>query len=585
MKTRKFLKPACWFLLVWFFLASRTSAQVHSFSLDYSEIITSDYSGLLNAGQSGTVRIDSLVHKGQFSFEYLSDSSCLLSIHTNQFYTSFRDVVLPGEIQLLVYLNKQRRPYKVGIADSLRSTVPLFQGWLAELHLRLPSEGRTLEEKQDGDFNTTYRVLPMPAGGAELVKSRPVYVRKKENRQAVGISDFHWKQSFDKGGIPVSVQVNERKQQVMGRKMLACVNRWLIISRKSTLKKGRERKSFFGDHVAIIELAPRLQEQERRERMAASLLRGESIEGLISLLHTSASMSGEQHFRLKSVFRSLLVLDSSAYKPIVELLKREKQGSVNHDILETAIIESGTMQGEQYILQELGKRKNKYEDLKDLLIRISVADAVTPTIATMLAGMLEASADDDTKSMLSLTLSNYALTIRESLPHLFNNLTGKFMFPYVDRVSDTLQYLYLAGNAGITSEAERLMQMAVENPARKADIIFALRNIHSPLADSMVFDYLASEDGRSIAIGQLLSGRNVNKEWVENRMVEIVEADKLGDSSRITLVQYLLDNAWLEPFDIRPLIDHHFSMAIYRNELEDFKRQSSLCGQWPKSVD
>jgi hypothetical protein len=547
-------------------------AQVYSCRFSYAEKATSDYSSLLSSGNVKQKRHDALSHAGVMHVTALNDSVSHVKMMTDSFSTTMTGISMPAELYFNAFTDKHHRVYKVSTAANNKVFFSLLQTWLGDIHFKCPAPGIATEAKPDGDMAIRYSVVVKDGDAISLVKDNATYIIKPGSKQVIVLNAYKWEAAFNKQDRwPQEARFSEQKKQIMGRKVLACIQRELAINSISA----HVRETVDTNGYQAVYLYPRLTEKERRERMAASLLGQETLATLSGKLQQVDGLTNERQFRLKSALRSLIITDSTVITALQQLPVAKQENSTAFEIIENAIIESRTVAGDRYISRALEKNEKNYERLKDLLIKISLAETFTNVTARQLLTLLHKNIDADTRSMVSLALSNYALSVRQDTV-FYNQIIEDILSPYKNGISDTLQYIYLAGNAGIASETERLIHIAGHTRYRD-EAIFALRNINNPSADAAVQSYLLAYRGSEDVFGSLLAKRDLPKIFLSGLEKNIITADARKDSTALPAIRYVLDNAWQRNIDVKKLLSHRFQMEAYKQEVEDFIRQSMLC--------
>lgn len=556
-------------------------AQVFHAEFSYREIIVSDYSSLFNSAEQGKVRHDTLVHSGIFTWQMANDSTVRSRVITHNYSNSMLHDGIPQTLDFLLHLDAFGRATRVSSPANSSPFPSLLTSWIGELNFSQPAAGTLTEQKIDGDFSIQYSIEP-GTQITRLVKSSPKFRQTNRGRQSIVFGRYvHVSEYSQPRGILLSVKFGEEKKQVLGRKLLACIERELNFSR---MNGGNPTAMKFDKAVEFsppVELYPSLSFSERRKRLATTLLGQQDFLMLERRLEEIGSMTGEQQFRLKSMLRSLLIIDSSSRADFTRVLSTWKPGTTAFEAVENAVIESMTDFGREYISAQLYANAKNYERLKALVIKISVADAINSESAAVMKSLMEKTGDSDTRKMLALALSNYALTIRESLPKEYDRLTSLLLQPFRDDGMDSLQYLYIVGNAGIVGETPELLSMLRTVPHLEPEIMFAMRNIISPISDSLVENYLLHHPQGKKEYASLLAARMVNPEFTRRVQATVIEADRANDSTQVHALQYLLDNAWEENIDLSPLLAHEFRVDAYRREVADFRRLASLCDRRP----
>lgn len=547
-------------------------AQVYSCRFHYAEKAVTDYSSLLSAGNVKQKRQESLRHAGTMHATALNDSVLHIVMKTDSFSTTMAGVDMPSTLQFDAYTDSNNRVYKVAAAGSNKVFFSVLQLWLGEIHFKLPAPGAAVEARPDGDLSVVYVQSPNDGNAVAFKKDNAAYLVKAGSKQVVKLNAYKWDASFDRQTSWVQeVRFYEDKQQVMGRKVLACIQRELAIT-------GITGDLLVSPDTTVYHamyLYPRLTEKERRERLAISLLGKETTATISGRLQQAETMPNEQQFRLKSIIRSLIIVDSTAVNTLLQLPAAKQGNSVAFNIIENAIIESRTAAGDAYTRQAFEKNENNYERLKELLIKISLAETFTNGTGRQLLALLHKDIDADTRSMVSLALSNYALLVRDD-DRFYNEIAESLLRPYKNAISDTLQYIYLVGNAGIEAETARLVQIATSS-AYQNDAIFALRNIRNPTANAAIHNYLLGYRGNENVFGSLLASREMPPGFWTDLEKNIMTADAGKDSTALPAIRYVLDNAWQRNLNVKKLLAHKFRMEAYRQEVDDFIRQSSLC--------
>ena len=569
------IRPVHLLFLLAFLQASITGAQV--FSFDYRESVTSDYSGLMQAGTRSNVKNDSMHHKGEMQVHYLPDSVLFITIKTSSFQSTLNPTDLPTTVSLFAWMDDQYRVRAISLDENVNTIAPILRTWLGEINFILPPHGQKIETKLDGSFTTDYVIHRDGSPVVSMKKINTVFNRIPSSRQAILVKQHDWVGRFHSvSKHPGSISLEEHKQQVLGRKTLACIWRSLKVEAKDEMQSSViEPVDVAG--LTRVDLYPRLAESERRLRMAHSLLGQQTPSSLLELLKTAEGLSGEQQFRLKSMFRSALILDSASANLFSEEISKYPLHSISRDIIESAFIESNTNAGNQYLNTELARSGKNYVRLKQLLVAASVANAFTGETARILLDILKKATDEDTKNMITLALSNFAFTIKKQDGSSYQKIMSGLMQPYKTNVRDTLQYLYIIGNAGDESELNNVVSIMHSSPEYKDEAVFALRNMGHAVADSLVFDYLLNTKGASREISNLLAGRKITSEFASGITDRIIAADAAADSSFFPAFQFLLDHAYETTIDLRPFKKQELHMELYRKELEDYERESSLC--------
>jgi hypothetical protein len=546
-------------------------AQVYSCNFRYEEHAITDYTSLLSRGNVKQKRETALFHAGTMNVMGINDSMLHIQMQTDSFSTTMPGVNMPAVLKFNAYTGSDRRVYKVSTTGNNKLFLSVLQLWLGEMHFQSPPAGIMTEVKPDGDLRVTYHLLIKGKDAGELIKDNAAYLVKPNSKQALVLDQYQWKSSFNRLG-PNVVRFSEKKRQLMGRKVLACIQRELVVDAIASKEKSSALDT---NGYQPVYLYPRFTEKERRERLAASLLGQEDISTISSKLKQAASLTNEQQFRLKSILRSLFILDSTAITSFLDMPEMKQQGSVAFEIIENAIIESGIPAANDYISRALQENEKNYERSKELLIKVSLAEALTRPTVQQLLDLLQKNIDPDTRSMVSLALSNYALSIRDDTV-FYNRITARILEPFRNNINDTLQYTYLTGNAGMASETERLIRMA-NNSRYRTEAYFALRNISNPAADAAIRSYLLAYRGNENVFESLLAKREMPASFWSGLEKNIITADARKDSTALPAIRYVLDNAWQRDINVKALLSHRFQTEAYRQEVEDFIRQSSLC--------
>jgi hypothetical protein len=211
-----------------------------------------------------------------------------------------------------------------------------------------------------------------------------------------------------------------------------------------------------------------------------------------------------------------------------------------------------------------------------LLIRATLADALGPGNAKTLLDICNTLTVMDSRNLVALSLSNFAFTVKKREPALYKEILDVLMKPYEKEIRDTVQFLYITGNAGLEREVGRVIQIAL-NDAYLEEAMYALRNIESVDAVDAIENYLENYRGREDIFETLLSNRAPGEAFYGNIQKKIVAADETGDTTRAAALRFILDNAWPRQITIDKLRAHKFKTRIYREEMDDFIRQSMLC--------
>jgi hypothetical protein len=321
----------------------------------------------------------------------------------------------------------------------------------------------------------------------------------------------------------------------------------------------------------------RLNEENRKVRLAHSLLGDEtwiSINEKFSKLH---EMSGEQLFRLKSVLRSMLILDSSIAIRMTNLFDSAGPSSTLADLIENAFIESHTTAGAWFINNELAKNFDNYDRLKDILVKITTANSFSKDISVTLRKLLRNTRDPDMRSMFSLALSNYSLKLKNSAPLEYEMINEEILQTFRTELNDTLQYLFLVGNSGYEKETSLLISLL--SRYNKYDVVFAFRNFRGNVADSIIKDYILHTQEGAKEIASLFLNRQLDSVFSDQLISKIIIADSVQDSTFFPALQYLLDHRSERGANIGKLMTHSFSMPAYRDEVAEFINENQLCAR------
>jgi hypothetical protein len=575
---RKYSKSAAW-LITGIFISCIARAQVAVYSFHYKENVKSDYSSLRSVGNTSVKQDHYLLHVGQLEVGYLNDSLLQIRLTTDSFLTTQAGISMPHTLAFYAYTNPQYRIYKIYAPDSNLIFFSILQSWLGEIHFRLPaSQHHITETKADGDFGTSYILQEKDAQLIQLKKTVPVYIAKPNSTQAIVTDNYQWESNFNRQSkFPEAIRFIESKKQIIGRRILACIQRQLTFNYNNNPKDAVQPAGVAINTLRGLSLYPRLTEKERKEKLAISLLGQENFLSLKSKAERAETLSNEERFRLKSMFRSLLILDSNSIGAIRKFLQTLTNGSAAFGIIEDAIIESRTNEGNTYINDELLKSEMDYQRLKELLIKISTAGAFSQPAALQLLSLLKKEIDTNTRSNISLALASYAQTIRSDQPTLYDTIVKMILRPYIPVITDTLQYLYLCGNAGIETQTGTVIRISASNSPYKEESMLALRNISNRMADSVVTKYLLNYNGPEDIFGPLLEKRVVGPDFSVALIKRIIDADRQKDSTLLPALKYSLDNTWQRPIKIDLILAHQFQTPAYFKEVKDFRRQTALC--------
>ena len=562
------------FLLVMFAIPN-ADAQISSYRFQYKEVILSDYSAIMNTGRQDTKRMDSSLHNGIVTVKMLSNDSLLLHVKTETFSRSNSVQLFPQSFVMLGKLDAMHRLKEIHIQDSIASHIQDLIMWISEINFHLPGSGVHVEQKMDGDFETEY-INHAQAGKNSLSKTVPRYLPGGRSNQAILFDKYSNESVFDKTGVLETIRLIDEKRQVLGRRTLACIKRSFNLSRVSEIISVTVVNR---NGLVSFSLYQRLSTHDRRVQLARTLLGRETLATLQQKLVSANKMSNEEQFRLKSMLRSMLILDSSVFSAMHKTLDRFEIGLIQFDIIENAIIECHTSHGMNYINEQITANLGNYERLKDIIIKATTANSFTGEIAENLLQILSGSTNQDLQSLISLALSNYALTIRNTDLHAFERITNNILLPYRDNPGDTLHYLFIVGNAGIEKESLRLLKLLITG--KKKDVVFAFRHFRNDVADSVIKDFiLHSADGVK-EIRELFSNRILDSVFSMALISKIIQADRRGDTSNFPLLQYLLDKRHEVPATIEFLLAQKFEMDVYRKEIDEFIERNELCTQGP----
>lgn len=572
------LKPVHAMLLLTLLAATGLRAQVFRSTFNYEEFIVSNYSSLVPGGAEGAARHDTLMHAGEMDFQPLNDSLLFIQINSSRFNSTAAIQEVKGVLHFYAWLDSNYRVKSVSVVDGDPGIVHPIRMWLGEINFQLPSRGKKVEARMDGQINVEYAMQPDNEGGIQLKKIKPFMLRQTNNRQSIAIKHHDWLGEFDAARkFPAAIKFSEYKIQKLGRRTLACINRQLKFTVRMVKGVYNEQALPSVNPSGKLELYPLFDEITRKRRLAESLLGNETSLSLLEKLKSVDQLSGEGAFRLKSRLRSAIILDSSAASVFRRVIDTISTSSLAHQVLESAFIESKTPAGTSYIYSQLTRSAHDYSRLKQILLAASLAGAITPSISEFLIELLQSSGDEDSKNMIGLALSNYAASLPDSKPELYERIMEQVLEPFSKQITDTLQYLYLVGNAGKIEEMDRVISIMATNADYLHESVFALRNISSPLADSLVFQYLLTVPGSGPAMASLLANRPMQPAFTNALAKKIRLADASGDSTLLPALQYLLDNADEPGARETELISHDFRMEVYRKEIMDYRKESSLC--------
>lgn len=552
--------------LLWL-LATGAAAQDYRFR--YLETVRSDYGGIMRAGAAPAKRTDTIIQEGRLSVHRNNDSvlSLRLQLERQQ---------LPGAVantavaEGLVTLDAAGRIQEF-IASTPSLTVFIQSlSWLGALHFYAPQAiGMQNEIHSDGKYRVEYTWK----GKHLLQKKHPQVSYPHATRQALLFDAFDSELRFATTGSLRSLQFHERKRQYIGRQALACIERQLTVTEET----GTTASTAIEARSGWQTVAPytRLNESERRRRISANLLGNADLGDLRKELAGLDPSSNEDRFRLKSRWRALLILDTSSRAAAILLY--ESQDAARQDLLEDAMLESGLF-GE-YFARRIDSLSANYTLLRPLLMKVSLAGVHDEAILQSLRSLLRSN-EANISGLAALTLANLLPPLREEAPTRYNELSSLLMEPYRQPAFDTLQYLYIVGNAGIASEWPRLSLLF--NGPFHTEVLAALRHIHNEDADEMLFGEALLRDSMPAAYyNGLLAGRSIPPQWVILMSARIRKADASGSAALLPAMQFLLDEAYRSHLALDDLQRSQFKTAAYRDELADFQRAGSLCNGWP----
>ncbi len=564
--------------LAWMVLSAiyATGQQQH-YHFNYAEEIRSDYSGLISLGKKESLRKDSLQHEGALSITKYNDSTLALLITTAIYKSSSKANKFEKEIALLVDLDVHKRVHRVRVTAASMPYVINSLAWLGEINLLKPAAGSVVESKIDGDYALTYQ-QNYTNGGIQLQKIHPKFVIAPQTTQTLVFTSYRHDSDFDPASQMVkALQFSEDKKQLLGRKTLACVRRKLLLTETAIpAYANSSRVPIAETDLIALELYKRASEEERRIRISRSLLGNSTLDDLLNESTMIDSLGTEARFRLKSKWRSLLLLDSGSFQAALQLWEQQPVGSALRTILQEALIETKRPAAYRFVSARIRSSAADYEVLKNLLFQISLASCFDSTVITDLTHLAATTKDDNIFNLVTLSLSNFALILKQRGDPDYFQITASLVKPYKTGSRDTLQYLYLTGNAGIESQAPEINKLLATNYRHEA--MTALRNIHTAFADSLVYRYFIDE--KEIAptfYTTLLPGRQLTRAFVDDQSLKIIQSDKLGSDASLPALKFLLDNQYKEAIDISALLTYRFTTEVYKQEVEESEKAGSLC--------
>lgn len=558
-------------VVVFLMISLRSTAQNYEYIFSYSEKIVSDYSFLTGSPGKKNLRNDSSFHEGRMAVFDLRSDSIELMIRTDKFYSTGSNSNIPSELRLIALLDENFRVQSLLLHDSIRSYVNAFIGWLGEINFRLPGGGKKVEKKVDGNFNVQYSASYSEKVWV-LAKTSPEYFSENKTSQGIWYDRYNFTAEYPgEDKFPNAISLFETKRQLLGRKTLACIQRHFSFSLSGSTAKTPASVSH-EDH-GELKLYSAISESERKQKIARSLVAGESWPATRNRLKNVEQLTSEEKFRLKSLIRSFLILQPDILNE-VDMIYRDANSTTDaKEIIETAIAESTTVEAEKFLLNLMDKNRENYSVLKRIIIKLTTADAITVNLSEKLMQILKSTSDADMKNLLSLALSNYSLPLRDTDQKLYETIND-FIHDQAKVVADTLQYLYLVGNAGYEKSTPVLVDML--NSSFRDEVIFAFRHFRNIVADTIVSDYILENPAGGVDISTLLANRRFDSTFLNSLTNRIISADEQRDSSYLPVLKYLLDHSYELKDQVDKMITHTFFMKVYRQEIEDYL-QSNVC--------
>lgn len=549
-------------------LNSTVSGQAHRYSFQYHERIVSDYSALF--GGDTKSRLDSIAHSGVITLQQSSDTVFMFEIATGTYSNTSIKNSPRLEVAGYFILDSNHRIRQVIVGNEEASALQYIRGWLGEINFR-PVAGARIEQRQDGMMEVAYSVN---SGKGAMRKSEAGYTSRPGARTILILDSFQWRGDYDpQKGYIKQIYFAESKRQAVGRRITACVSRDFAMTRLASV----EASWSFSTAGYRVEMYPQVADADRTLNIARSLLKNDSIETLLALLQLSDTIGLEDRFRLKSRIRSALQLEPGSIDKVLAVLDTTKNGN-RMTLLEDAVIESKTSNASQQLTKWLNARAKNYESLKDILIRVTLANALTDEMASELIAISSRTADENTRNLVELSLAAYAGTRKNSDRKQYELLASHLQQPYRQGIRDTMQYLYVIGNAGL--EAGENFIAAVypfADTTLRHELIYALRNIHTLRADSIIYQHLLVTSPGADVFNSLLADRDLATSFKDILWKQIIAADKRADTTKIGALQFLLDNAYRQKLDIGRIRAYSWTLAMFRNEITDFFRQGALC--------
>ncbi|GAA4338595.1 hypothetical protein [Flaviaesturariibacter amylovorans] len=558
-------------LLLWLAagaFVSTAAAQARAYRFRYTETVRSDYGSMLQAGGQQAARTDTLLWEGALQLQPLSDSEFVLRVIPGAYRTTTGAAeVKPFEG--VVTTDAQGRPARVRTAEESLASFERSLPWLAAMHLRFPRlAGLQAERHHDGDYEVLYH--PDPA--ARRLQKSGLRGRPAAARQALVVPQYAWAATFDSEGLPEVLDLREQKHQYLGRKALACISRRLLLEPLPASAAAVRLEAPAGG--VVLSLFERLPEEERRRRIARSLLGGARFAELSAETGSAPTLSMEGRFRLKSKWRSLLQLEAASVGQVLALYEAQPDSSVQHALLEDALAESRVPATLRYLAGRIRAQAGDYERLKGIVLRLTLAGAHEEEYLAVLEPLL-ASSDPNTASLAALALSNAALWLRSTQPARYEQLLHTLLAPHRP-LRDTLQYLYVAGNAGADAEWPQIRDLL--QSAYAAEALSALRHLRVPAVDSLLLELPLRTDSLAPSFyNTLLAGRPLPAWWAGRLAEKILARDAAADPGLLPALQFLLDQTHRERLSVGVLLRHNWRTVAYGNEVADFKKAGALC--------
>ncbi len=539
-------------------------AEQGEYRFNYAERLATDYGALF--GGSAAIRRDSTIHTGTILLQRMTDTAYRFDLRTETYRNSITKNSSRPTLGGYFILDSQYRVKRIIATDTAGNILSLIRPWISELNFGL-YKGIVSEQKPDGLLDVEYMIV---RDGGSLEKKNAEYNNPSHERAVLVLDRYFWKAVFgQRGGILKTIQFAERKRQTVGRRVTALVERSFQLERIShgnapaiAIKNGY-----------LFELYPGAAPADRALAIARSLLKTDSMASLLKLASQVDSLELEERFRLKSRIRSALQLLPTAHDELMDALKSTRSEALQQ-LLEDAVIESRTEQSGKLLTEWARSVKGDYGKLKDLVVRISLADAITDELAEELLRIKNSATEENTLNLVELALAAYAGSIRVKEPEEYEKLVAHLQRRYKSGITDTLQYLYVVGNAGMKI-AEGFITGAYErgDSMMRGELVYALRNIVTPGADSLIFQHLLRTSPGADVMGALLLPRKLPRDLLKRLMQQVIQADEAGDTSKIGVMVFLLDNSYRLKIEMNEMRRKKWKMEVYRREMESYTSQ------------